>query len=136
MFPNEMKETYFIPCVDREAAKGKLYQAYKSYRERLSAAGLITVRSKAKKRKVAAVEDAEDPLQLPHEDSISQIEFLTTHTDPWSKILNNWKNTWAERVILLKENSTEVYLQTFPCLRMANGFELVSNLFKIYSKRL
>lgn len=123
MFPNEMRQTYYIPGCDSVPAKGKLYQAYKSYREKLGASGLISLRSKAPKRKLdVEVED------LSTEDSLTIIEFLKTHTDPWSQIFNNWTTTWAEREILLKETSADNYFETFPCLRMANGFELVRNL--------
>lgn len=128
MFPTETKESYYIPGCYKIPAKGKLYQAYKGYREKLSAAGLIDVRRKAKKRKVC--DDALNQ-KVSDLDNVSKIEFLLSHTDPWSTVVEYWASTSAEREIICKENSLEKYIETFPCLAMTNGFELVGRHFLI-----
>ncbi len=124
MFPSEDRRSFYIPGCDKAAARGKLYQAYKGYRTKLAAAGLISLRAK-KKRLSAKAESYPQPDQV---DIVSLMEFLHSHTDPWSQIVVNWKETWIARSALMqdKTKSIEEYIQTFPCLSMANGFELVS----------
>lgn len=48
MFTGEDQKTYFIPSQRGVAARGKLYSAYKSFRELLASANLICRRKKLK----------------------------------------------------------------------------------------
>ncbi|XP_075159108.1 uncharacterized protein LOC142232255 [Haematobia irritans] len=44
IFPSELRETYYVPCVNGRAALGKLFDAYHNARTQLRAAGLIPPR--------------------------------------------------------------------------------------------
>lgn len=52
--------------------------------------------------------------------------FIETHTHPRPKIIDVWRKTSNQRDIVLKEGAVEQYFERFPCLSLANGFELVS----------
>lgn len=108
-------------------ARGKLYQAYKTYREQLSAAGMITRRKRQRKDNTQSEDDqkSEEELDETRENPETLVAFLETHTHPWNEILSSWNKTWGERELILKDVPVEQYLQRFPCLDMANGYELV-----------
>lgn len=125
LFPTESKQTFYIPGVKSQAARGKLYQAYKVYRERLGAANMICRR----KRKLIDTPELDVSLQSmddqPPSDPVMWIRFLETHTHPWSEIVSTWEKTGVERENIFKDSTVEKYLEQFPCLGLCDGHQLV-----------
>lgn len=138
LFPTESKHTFYIPGIRSLPARGKLYQAYKVYREKLSAANMICRRKRKRKDTSPSEHDVSDSLSVddeddaPKDDSVNLIRFFETHTHPWSEIVSTWEKTSVERDNIFKDGTVEEYLARFPCLGLCDGhflFEISNKLF-------
>ncbi|XP_037051828.1 uncharacterized protein LOC119085518 [Bradysia coprophila] len=117
-FPSEQTASYFIPSHGSVSAKGALYNSYRSYRESLGNVALISVRAKARKTtKVTGENEAED-----EEDPVKSLAFVKSNTDPKPGMEHHWEISRAERLKLLKTMTNFVYFDTFPVLKMGDGF--------------
>lgn len=125
-FPNakDISSTYYIPASHGNPARGKLFNAYHSYRKKLGVCKIINLRKMTKKLKGA---DSDDKVSPP---IVEILEIFKTKTAPWSEIKQTWIETFTERsnVINNLQICPSEYLMDFVCLGLPNGYELVSFL--------
>lgn len=121
-FPEENTASYYIPSVGDESAQGRLYQTYKSIRDELAEAGMITKRVMRKKESKTAEKTVANSVDVTT-NVVKSIEYLTTHTDKKEEILEHWSKSRSERFRLVGQIPISEYLSKFPILSMANGFD-------------
>lgn len=68
------------------------------------------------------------------DNTADNIQWLKNNSKPWIKVLEFWEITSKNRQQSLKKNSITVhdYMDSFPALKCANGYLLVSILHYLY----
>lgn len=126
VFPSEEIEFYFIPSHGSAAARGALYNVYRTYREELGIVGLAQLRPKRKNETTGTEVEIEAGTEEDQQNDLQEsLEFLKHHTDPKSDILVHWVNSRGERENMLAAMSNIEYINHFPVLQMGNGFEWI-----------
>lgn len=118
----DISSTYYIPASHGNTAKGKLFNAYHSYRKKLGVCKIINLRNKTKKVKGKDF----DGKTVPPVGEI--LEIFKTKTALWSEIRQAWIETFTERSNVINNLLVcpSEYLTDFVCLGLPNGYELVS----------
>lgn len=135
MFPTETISTYYTPYRKDEAgkykrcARGKLFDKYHNRRRTLRAAGLLSYRRK----KVAEfANDKEDP-SFNKEEQLENVSWLQHCIEPWTDVVDKWKETFEHRKSLLNDiNTIQPYFDQFPALKQPLGYTLVNNVVLFY----
>lgn len=122
LFPGEMKETYFMPYASpktglRRPARGKLWSRYVNVKAALRIANQNIMESPES--------ESCDSVQAISEDIESEILFLKSATEPYPRVLSAWESTFNVRRRRFKDCGIDQVLDTFPCLKMSYGAELV-----------
>lgn len=125
-FPGENEGSYYIPSEKDDAASGRLYQTYKSVREELAGAGIITKRVVVRKKNVkpeSVTKTVVTSINVNAIDVSISMEYLAMHTDNKEELNQHWCNSRLERFVLLNNATVNDYIEKFPILSMADGFE-------------
>lgn len=126
-FPGESEGSYYIPSDKDDSASGRLYSSYRFIREELAGAGIITKRALVRKKKnVELASVVETGVTATNENVIDvsiSMDYLAMHTDNKEEINQHWCNSRLERFVLLNKTTVNDYIEKFPILSMADGFE-------------
>lgn len=124
-FPTEVPSTYFIPCSNGKAPRGKLWCAYVNKRRVLFATGLVT-RQRNQKRKLSldSNDDADQQSAKKHIEESEEFS-LNTHHD-LETLVSRWEETHVERreELLQGELSPEEYMIKYSVLQSDRGVPL------------
>lgn len=124
LFPNEKANTYYIPYIPGGknkkgyGPKGKLWSRYTNVRSALRNANSIRKESE-KENKIISPEKASSQ-------ETTHLDFLKVATEPFTKILEAWEQTFKLRRRLYVHIDLDVIYRDFPCLKLNTGIQLVS----------
>lgn len=127
IFPNEKSNTYYIPYVPGGknkkgyGPKGKLWSRYVNVRSALRNASNVTLSISSESNKnsperATAIEN-------------TFMDFLTIATEPYSRVLEAWEQTYKIRRRLYLNADLDSIYNKFPCLKLNTGIELVGNKY-------
>lgn len=127
-FPTETPETYYTPAANRKPPGGKLHSQYINYQSRLAEVGLIVRRHKS---------GGETTLQeqITEISAVAVTALETVKGNDWEDSIlffDSWLACFDERQLILSSDITKKeYLDLFPYLKNAEGYELVRFSLKI-----
>lgn len=134
IFPTENKRTYYIPysSLTKKLASGKLYEKLQTFKKGFRRARLSNTANGIAQQlnEPEAVETVNEDLQL-------KLEFIKKYIEPEQKVKEFWADTVEARTILIRDiDGTTIasYIDNFPILRSAEGYEYFKIDFDYYNK--
>ncbi|XP_036320475.1 uncharacterized protein LOC118734990 [Rhagoletis pomonella] len=140
LFPNEDKETYYIPAQrvglarDTILAKGKLWNQFTTFSRDLRECSLRKIRpTEIEGATIGRIHPRLPETHSGSENIASLIEFLRTHLEPWAVVTENWRITCSTRLNQLcndtKYEQIADYILEYPVLKQPLGYKLFESDF-------
>ncbi|XP_044753547.1 uncharacterized protein LOC123312971 [Coccinella septempunctata] len=132
LFPNEQKETYYIPykkksaTSPKKAPKGRLWSRYHNVRNLLR----ITEKTTSTSKKILFREDTNgNEILIDHSEDTKNYQLLHTVLEPKTRVIELWKATLKFRKTHFKNLTIEEIFDEVPALKTDIGSELIDSEF-------
>ncbi|XP_075159113.1 uncharacterized protein LOC142232258 isoform X2 [Haematobia irritans] len=134
LFPTEIRETYYVPCIKGHLQKGKLYDAYNNRRSRLRAAGLIKRGFRARTEDNSMDNSTASEGDNVEEFDIKELEILkSSKVEAWHEVLTMWEKSFHYRQKQLQDENMQPmeYIAKYNVLLNEKCHELFELDFKM-----